>query len=156
MDMKKPDFTQRFGFLVNDVARLHGRRFDQRVREIGLTRAQCRVLGTLYMRDGQSQAALAELLEQTPMAIARMTDRMEAAGWLRREPHPDDRRIKLLFLNDAAEGALREAMRIGDSVQAEALAGLSDDETSQLLALLQKARTNLAQLERPEYVPPDD
>ncbi|KAF0814037.1 Transcriptional regulator HosA [Andreprevotia sp. IGB-42] len=147
--MKKTDFTQRFGFLVNDVARLYSRRFDQLARQVHLSRAQCRVIGALYIKDGQSQVALAEQLELTPMAIARMTDRMESAGWIRREPHPDDRRVKLLYLNAEAEGALQKAMAIGDGIQAEALAGLSSAETNQLITLLQKARANLAQLDRP-------
>jgi len=35
-----------FGFLVHDVARLFGRRFNQRaLLFLGLTRAQCKVLG---------------------------------------------------------------------------------------------------------------
>jgi hypothetical protein len=42
--MKKPDLSQRFGFLVNEVGRLYGRQFDQLSRtEVGLSRAQCRL-----------------------------------------------------------------------------------------------------------------
>jgi hypothetical protein len=40
--MKKPaEFSNRFGFIVNEVGRLYGRQFDQLSREeLGLSRAQ--------------------------------------------------------------------------------------------------------------------
>ena len=41
------DLDRSFGFLVNDVARLFGRRFDQNGKRLELTRAQCRTLGYL-------------------------------------------------------------------------------------------------------------
>jgi len=60
--MKKADLSRRFGFLLHDVARLYGKRFDQRVRSLGVTRAQCRVMGYLLLNQGINQASLAELL----------------------------------------------------------------------------------------------
>jgi len=42
------DLDRSFGFLVHDVARLFARRFNQRAMLfLGLTRAQCKVLGYL-------------------------------------------------------------------------------------------------------------
>ena len=60
----KRDFSQRFGFLVNDVAKLYGEQFDRLARErIGLSRAQCRVLGALAMhgRECDQDAAVHEM-----------------------------------------------------------------------------------------------
>ncbi|WP_187360064.1 MarR family winged helix-turn-helix transcriptional regulator [Chitinolyticbacter meiyuanensis] len=147
--MKTPDFSRRFGFIVNDVARLYGRRFDQLARaQLGVSRAQCRVMGALHLEPGLSQAQLAQRLDLTAMAVARITDRMEAAGWLRREPSAADRRVNLLYLNPPAEAALQRAMAIGDAMQQEALAGLDAAEQAQLLDLLGRARANLAALDR--------
>jgi len=53
------DLERSFGFLVNDVARLFGRRFDHNGRRLGLTRAQCRTLGYLARNEGINQAGLA-------------------------------------------------------------------------------------------------
>ena len=63
------DLDRSFGFLVNDVARLFGRRFDHngQQRRLGLTRAQCRILGYLARNEGINQAGLADLLEIRPM-----------------------------------------------------------------------------------------
>jgi len=85
------DLERSFGFLVNDVARLFGRRFDHNGRRLGLTRAQCRTLGYIARNEGINQAGLADLLEIRPMTLVRQIDRMEEAGWIERRPHPSDR-----------------------------------------------------------------
>jgi DNA-binding MarR family transcriptional regulator len=143
----KWDFTRRFGFLVKDVARLYTQQFDRLVREhIGLSHAQCRLIGALA-RHGEgeplSQTELAQRLELTPMAVAGMCDRLAAAGWIRREPSATDRRVNQLHLEPRAMQALEAAMDIGDSLSTRALAHLSAAERTQLLALLAKARTGL-------------
>jgi len=71
------DLDRSFGFLVHDVARLFGRRFNQRaLLFLGLTRAQCKVLGYLARNEGINQAGLADLLEIKPMTLVRQIDRI--------------------------------------------------------------------------------
>ena len=141
----KRDFTQRFSFLVNDVARLFGAQFDRLARErIGLSRAQCRVLGALAMRgEPMSQAELAHHLELSAMTVGGLCERLEAAGWVRRTTSPVDRRAKEVQLAEGAEKALDAALHISDGLQARALAALSPEERAQLVALLIKARRGL-------------
>jgi DNA-binding MarR family transcriptional regulator len=147
----KRDFSQRFGFLVNDVAKRYGDQFDRLSRErIGLSRAQCRLLGVLAMHgDGQalSQAELAQRLELSAMAVGGLCDRLEAAGWIFRKPGASDRRVKEVHLAPSAEEALDAALTISDSLHARALAHMTPAERSQLLALLGKARDGLIALE---------
>lgn len=141
----KRDFTQRFSFLVNDVARLFGAQFDRLARErIGLSRAQCRVLGALAMHgEPMTQAELAQRLELSAMTVGGLCERLEAAGWIRRITSPVDRRAKEVQLAEGAEKALDAALKISDGLQARALGALSPEEHSQLVALLIKARQGL-------------
>ncbi len=145
--MKKHDFAQRFGFLVNEVGRLYGRHFDQLSREqLGLSRAQCRLIGQVaYSESGHppTQAELAQNLDLTPMAVATMVDRMEAAGWITRRPSATDRRANAIELQPQAQQALDKAVALSDQVQESALAGLDAAERRQLLTLLQRVRANL-------------
>ncbi|MDP9124196.1 MAG: MarR family winged helix-turn-helix transcriptional regulator [Pseudomonadota bacterium] len=145
--MKKHDFAQRFGFLVNEVGRLYGRHFDQLSREqLGLSRAQCRLIGQVaYSESGHppTQAELAQNLDLTPMAVATMVDRMEAAGWITRRPSATDRRANAIELQPQAEQAIDKAVALSDQVQESALAGLDAAERRQLLTLLQRVRANL-------------
>jgi DNA-binding MarR family transcriptional regulator len=143
----KYDVTRRFGFLVSDVAKVYGDQFDALARErIGLSRAQVKLLSVLAMNEGRhavSQAELAQQLELTPMAIAGLCDRMEAAGWVRRQPSATDRRVNEVHLAPRAQEALDAAFRLSDALTAKALSKLSATEREQLLALLAKAREGL-------------
>jgi DNA-binding MarR family transcriptional regulator len=148
--MKKYDVEHRFGFLVHDVGRLCSRHFDRHAqRHLKLTRAQCQVLVYLAIDEGICQAALADLLEMAPIALARLLDRMEDAQWVRREPNPLDRRAYRLYLTRKAEAALGAIRRLGDEVQEEALAGLSDADRQRLIALLRRVRRNLTASDSP-------
>ncbi len=143
----KIDPSKRFSFLVNQVAKLHGAHFDRLARErMGLSLAQCRLLWALAhpeQPEPLSQAALAQRLETSAMAVATLCDRMEAGGWIRREPSPSDRRVKLIHATPRALDAMDQALAISDEVLAHGLVNLSADEQAQLMALLAKAREGL-------------
>src|SRR6201986_1382774 len=120
------DLDRSFGFLVHDVARLFGRRFNQRaLLFLGLTRAQCKVLGYLARNEGINQAGLADLLEIRPMTLVRQIDRMQEAGWIERRPDPTDRRARRLFLTEKARPVLGRIWNIANETRDEALARLS-------------------------------
>jgi DNA-binding MarR family transcriptional regulator len=146
----KIDFSERFGFLVSDTGRLYGRVFDQQARQqIGLSLAQCRLLGVLASCQGEkplSQAELAERLDLTPMGVATLCDRMAAAGWLCRMPCATDRRVNEIELLPPAFQALEAAIALGDALQVQAQAGLNEEESRQLRDLLRKVHVNLGKL----------
>jgi len=134
---------KRFGFLISDVGRLCSKRFDELAKSsLDLTRAQCRALAYLSHFGDVNQARLADLLEVAPISAGRLLDRMEEGGWIERFSNPDDRRERTMTAK--AEGALGKARRVGDSVAAEALAGLDADERAQLISLLRRVRVNLS------------
>jgi DNA-binding MarR family transcriptional regulator len=147
----KRDFTQRFGFLVKSVGKLYIEEFDRLARErIGLSSAQCRLLGALAMHGDEeaplSQAELAQRLDLTPMAVAGLCDRMAAAGWIRREPRATDRRVNNIHLEPSAEKALDAALNISDGLNARAMSVLTQAERAQLLALLGKVHGSLVEI----------
>ncbi|MBV8618237.1 MAG: MarR family transcriptional regulator [Curvibacter sp.] len=147
----KRDFSHRFGVILTEAGRLYGRRFDQLARDhLTLTRAQCRALVVLAGRppeQAMTQAALAEHLDVSAMAVATLCDRLEAAGLIRRQPRADDRRVNQLLLEPSAHQAIDAALALGDQVQAEALAGFSDAERDLLQALLKRIQANLGPLD---------
>jgi len=138
------DPDRSFGFLVHDVARLYGRRFDRNGRRLGLTRAQCRTLGYLARNEGINQAGLADLLEIRPMTLVRQIDRMQEAGWIERRPDPTDRRARRLFLTDKARPVLGRIWDVATETQDQVLASLSPDESEQLIDLLRRVHGSLA------------
>lgn len=139
------DLDRSFGFLVNDVARLFGRRFSHNGRRLGLTRAQCRTLARIARHEGINQAGLADLLEVRPMTLVRQIDRMQEAGWIERRPDPADRRARKLFLTDKARPILGRIRTVANETRDEALAGLSPAEQAELTGLLTRVHATLSE-----------
>ena len=99
---------ERFGFLISDVGRLTGKRFDDLAKSsVDLTRAQCRALAYLSFYGDINQARLADLLEVAPISAGRLLDRMEEGGWIERIGNPRDRREK--HMEDKLAGELKKA-----------------------------------------------
>lgn len=136
--------TDTLGFLLGDAARLLRRRFDERARSIGVTRAQWRVLTALSRREGQTQHALAELLEVEPITLCRMIDRLEEAGHVERRRSPSDRRAWNIYLTDGARPLIDQLRAIGEDVVERGLDGLDDAERDRFAAALLRLRDNLS------------
>src|SRR5258708_38583742 len=126
------DLERSPGYLIHNVGRLWGKRFDQRARAFGLTRAQCKALAHLARNEGINQIGLAELLEVEPMSLVRLLDRMEEAGWIERRPDSADRRSPRLFLGEKAKPILDTTQRLADEIRHEALAGFSKEQQEQI------------------------
>ncbi|PHR61790.1 MAG: MarR family transcriptional regulator [Robiginitomaculum sp.] len=146
--MNKPDrqFNRNPGFLVHDLARLLRRTFDQRVRQIGLTRAQWFVLAHLYRTDGQTQRELADDLDMEPAPIGRLIDRLEESGWLRREADARDRRVKRVFLSAKILPHMEEMRETAKGVYADAFFGVSSQDFETFVDVLEAAKFNLGKL----------
>lgn len=138
------DPNRSFGFNLYDAARLLRNDFERRARPHGVTRAQWRVLVWLAAQPELRQGQLAELLEVTPIAVARLVDRMEGEGLIERHPDPDDRRAWRLRLTARARSRMEIMRSIAAEVRATALAGFTPKEQEFLLDALQRIRGNFA------------
>jgi MarR family transcriptional regulator for hemolysin len=140
------DRIRNLGFLLKDVSRLWVRHFEQQAGQLGMTLTHAKVLVVLARNEGTTQARLAELCDTDPMTLVRVLDRMEKDGWLERRPDPNDRRAYRLFLKPGSDPVLTEINRIGDKARGEALSGISTEERTQLLALIERIHGNLLAL----------
>lgn len=134
------------GFLIGDASRMLRRIFNERVTPMGLTQAQWRALAHLSRNEGLNQVSLAELLEVQPITVARLIDKLAAAGLVERRPDPNDRRAQRLFLTDQAAPVLEHIWEIVDETYDVVLAGLSDAERETLVNLLTRMRFNIGTL----------
>ena len=143
--MTRQDVDSSFGFLLHDIARLMRKRFDQRARGLGLTRAQWQVLAHLARHEGISQAGLADIIEIKPITLGRLIDRMAEAGWVERRPDPADRRARLLYMTERVAPVMQQMFELAIEVREEALVGLSPAERERLIATLLHVRGNLSE-----------
>jgi len=137
--------SRTLGFVINDVARLMRKRFEQRARaaSLGLTRAQAAVLANLARQEGINQVSLAQILELEPITLARLLDRLQAARLIERRPDPKDRRAHLLYLTEAAFPLLDRIFALAAEVREDALAGVAEPQRSLLLDVLIAMKANL-------------
>lgn len=129
--------------LVNDIARLVRYRFDARVRTLGATRPQWRVLAVIARLNRPTQSEVAELLDVERITLCRMVDRLAEAGLVERHADPADRRVWRLHLTEKAGPLIDRLSTTGEELEAELLSVLSPDERKTLIDLLTRVRAGL-------------
>jgi DNA-binding MarR family transcriptional regulator len=138
-----PKMKPTLGFVLHDVARLLRKRFEQRARNLGLTRSQWQVLAHLSVNAGIQQSALADILEIEPITLCRILDKLEATGLIERSRHNTDRRIWLLHVTEKAAPLLDHMSGFADLTRGEALSDVTAADQEILLATLTRMRANL-------------
>jgi MarR family transcriptional regulator, transcriptional regulator for hemolysin len=131
------------GFLLHDVARLLGKRFEQRAKNLGLTRSQWQTLAYLANNEGINQAGLAEMLEIEPITLVRTLDKLAERGLIERRQHPTDRRAWLLYLRDEALPLMIDMRALGEMTRGEALLDVPPEDVHRLHDTLTIMKTNL-------------
>jgi DNA-binding MarR family transcriptional regulator len=134
---------RKIGTVVAHVGRLMRRNFDQRAREIGITRPQWQVLTVLRRQEGIKQGGLADILEVEPITAGRMIDRMQDAGLVERKADPADRRAWRLYLTERGQEMVEQLRPLAQETSDIALEGISDAEKVMLYEALEKMRLNL-------------
>ena len=144
--MERENVERNFGFLMHDIARLLRTNYDRRVKRFGLTRSQWWVITNLYRNDGLTQSELAETLDIERASLGRLLDRLEANGWVRREPCSRDRRAKRVLLTDEVGPVMREMRAIAAGLRRDAMSGLKTDEQEAFVDVLLAIKSNLVAL----------
>lgn len=137
-----------FGYLLSDVTLLFRKHFDRRAVKFGLTRAQWRATKMLYHREGLRQNELAEFLEMEPIAVGRVIDRLQAAGFVERRPDPKDRRAWRLYVTDQAKVIVGDMEVIARELRRDATRGIDHDALKNALAVINQIKENLQALEQ--------
>ena len=134
-------------FLIHELARLVHRTYDQRMKPLGITQAQWRVLASLSFKDGISQSELADSIEHSTVALGGLLDRLEENGWIARRPDPADRRAKKVYLMAKAEDVIGVMRGVADDMTEGLLAGISATDIDRLVTLMNILKQNLQALD---------
>jgi DNA-binding MarR family transcriptional regulator len=133
---------QSVGFLMKRVMSSILAQADQRLASLDLTHAQWLPLFKLAVKDCDTVAALARELDLDPGAMTRALDRLEAKGLVLRERSTEDRRVVRLRLTEEGRKIARKVPPVMAEVLNQHLAGFSETEWKQLLALLARMVAN--------------
>lgn len=124
------------GYLTNHLARLFAHALHGRIAPLGLAPAQFMTLLELWEGDGLTQVELVSRLDVEQATMANTLTRMERDGLIRRGPHPDDRRARLVFLTDRARALRTPAIEAAQAVNSDMLEPLDAQERGVLVDLL--------------------
>lgn len=136
-----------FGILVTDVTRLMRKHFDRRAERFNLTRAQWRALKRLSHSEGMTQSDLAEMIEMEPIAVGRVIDRLQKAGFVERRADPHDRRAWRLYLTARAHAVVGDMESISTGLYRDAQKGISAADLKTMMSVLARMKDNLNALE---------
>jgi DNA-binding MarR family transcriptional regulator len=138
------------GYRLADNSRQLRRLFDERVRSLGLTGPQARLLLSLERNPDRNQVFYAERLDIEPITLTRIVDRLEEAGWVERRSDPDDRRARILHLTDKSRSIVARLRGIVEALSDEMLDGFDPAERRVIAQMLDRIATNLAVARQPE------
>ena len=132
------------GWLFIDIHRLLTKNYEARIKSLGLTRAQLRVLMSLKRdEEGKTQTELADIAEMEKAPLGKTLDRLEASGWILRKGHPSDRRARLVYATSKIEKYGIELAAAAKATFAQTLKGVRQGEVKDLIAQLQRLKRNL-------------
>jgi MarR family transcriptional regulator, transcriptional regulator for hemolysin len=139
----------RIGYLIHDVSRLRRTAFDHRMKPLNVTRSQWWVLNGLsrHGNDGITQTALARLLDLGKVALGGIVERLEYRGLVKRRPDADDRRTNRVFLTRKGNQILERVAKIGMTMDAKVMRGISVARQNLLADILHAMKTNLIALD---------
>jgi DNA-binding MarR family transcriptional regulator len=135
---KSFDFQQAPGHLIRRAHQVAVAVFMEETGPHDVTPVQFAILNALMDDPGEDQVTLAGRVAFDAATFGSVIGRLEAKGWVRREPDAGDRRRKRLWVTPQGEQAALAMKRSVTRAQRRILGPLQPDEQAQLLLLLKK------------------
>lgn len=127
---------EQIGFVLRRVTQRHIAIFSEAIPEV--TTTQFAALAKLMQLGPLSQNHLGRVTAMDGATIKGVVDRLRAAGLVRTEADPGDRRRLTVDLSDEGRALLQAALPAARQVSERTVAPLSAGERDQLLALLSR------------------
>lgn len=109
--------------LVSEVYWMSYKLLERRFYDLGVSASQARVLLVLHYSPAPIKpSAIATLLFQETQSITGILQRIEARGWVSRNPDPDDRRAVRLELTPSGRKLTEEISQIAKALYDEMFA----------------------------------
>jgi len=134
-----------FALLIRQVREGLMQQLERELGAIGveLNYSQYLVLKLLSKYGPQTPGDLARWIDQNAGAMTRLLDRLEDKGYLRRQPHAEDRRALRIDLTEAGQAIWLTIHQCSERLQATALRDLEEHDRSRLFELLKRVRDTL-------------
>lgn len=132
------DFQHAPGHLIRRAHQLAVAIFMEETADFDVTPVQFAILNALMDDPGEDQVTLAGRVAFDAATSGSVIGRLEAKGWVRREPDMQDKRRKLLWVTPEGEQAVQQMKRAVGKAQTRIMGPLQGAEREQLTELLGK------------------
>ena len=137
-----------------EVSLLFQADLDRSLTALGLTVTKTHLLWEVHQNGPCAQQRLAEALGVTPRHVTGLVDALESEGFVRRLPHPQDRRAVLVALADRGAKTVEEMQRQRSRDAAALVEGLDSGTVealrSSLDTILSRLRRLVADADQPD------
>jgi DNA-binding MarR family transcriptional regulator len=135
---KSFDFHHAPAHLIRRAHQLSVAIFMEEAGDFAVTPVQFAILNALIDDPGEDQVTLAAKVAFDAATFGSVIGRLEAKGWVRREPDEGDRRRKRLWVTTTGQQAAAQMKRAVGKVQRRLVGPLNEAERHQLVVLLGK------------------
>lgn len=135
--------SARISILVKKSSLIFDKLSNQLLMPYDLTGSQFKILMVLYRSPAGSvrQTDIEAKFAMTNPTVTGLVQKLETKDLVKRMPHPDDKRSKVLVLTDRAMEMKEELLALADSLEKQMTANLTAEECDQLATLLTKMIT---------------
>ena len=130
----------KISILIKKTSLVFDKISNQLLTSYDLTGSQFKILMVLMHAPEGSvrQIDIENKFAMTNPTVTGLLHKMEAKDLVKRMPHPEDKRSKVLALTDRAMAMKEELLALADNLEQQMTRNLNDDEREQLASLLLK------------------
>ena len=132
--------TTKISILIKKASLVFDKISNQLLTPYDLTNSQFKILMVLMHAPEGSvrQIDIENKFAMTNPTVTGLVQKLEAKDLVKRMPHPEDKRSKVLVLTDRAIAMKEELLALADDLERQMTQNLNHDECEQLAALLLK------------------
>lgn len=132
--------SAKISILVKKTSLIFDKLSNQLLQPYDLTGSQFKILMVLYQSPDGSvrQADIEAKFSMTNPTVTGLVQKLEAKELVKRTPHPDDKRSKVLVLTERSKEMKAELLALADSLEHQMTQKLTETECDQLASLLTK------------------
>lgn len=130
-------------YLICHIASMWRRLVGIKIKALGISTMEKRVLFAIARHPGLTQVQIANLLELEPQNLIRILDRLENQAWLEKRANPQDRRAKCLFVTREAKKMITQIRTLSQDIKPQILAGMDEVKIHTIVSQLTDIRENL-------------
>lgn len=130
-------------FITNTHSKKLAEAFNKKLVPLGVTRVQWIALYYLGLNEGLNQKELGEKMNIKDSTVARLIDRMEKEGQVKRTKNPADRRNTRLDLTEKGKNLRKQLLPEGERMGEIFTQGISEEEIEIFKKVLIKMVKNI-------------